>query len=235
MTGVRPPTRPEPSGDDLVRDHESLDPRPRFVRIHRDIRHEPEKMRVTHDGHRFEARAENVSVAGARLVKPCAVETVQPLHPTGERLFPDRYEQVIVRCHDAVGMAVPLVAPRSRADESDELLACSCVRKDRPARGASRGHVVEATGHLEARRTRHAATVSGVEWNVEMAARIVTLPARSGHDGGQTPDTAGTVRRPATALRANRRGSGRRDRPARATRGGSSATGRAPRSRAPCP
>src|SRR6266511_5670943 len=220
MTWVRPPTRPEPSGDDLVRDHESLDPRPRFVRIereqpqerihlekrsrsladqraitaplpvfrraeeargdriHRDIRHEPEKMRVTHDGHRFEARAENVSVAGARLVKPCAVETVQPLHPTGERLFPDRYEQVIVRCHDAVGMAVPLVAPRSRADESDELLACSCVRKDRPARGASRGHVVEANGHLEARRTMHAATVSGVEWNVEMAARIVTRPAR---------------------------------------------------------
>jgi hypothetical protein len=76
-------------------------------------------LRLDHP--RVEAGAEQVAVARrVQLVEALGVDAVQPLHPVGEVGAGAVDDQVVVRSHEAVGVAVPAVAVDRLGQELEE-------------------------------------------------------------------------------------------------------------------
>src|SRR4051812_28655162 len=63
------------------------------------------------DHPRREAGAEDVAVATMPAIEALRVFTVQVLHPCGQPLDRRLDDQVVVRAHQAEGVAIPEVAP----------------------------------------------------------------------------------------------------------------------------
>jgi hypothetical protein len=68
-------------------------------------------MVVVADDPRGEPRAEDVALAAVAPVEALGIDAVQVLHPGRQTRGGRLQDEVIVRPHQAEGMAVPLVAP----------------------------------------------------------------------------------------------------------------------------
>jgi hypothetical protein len=116
-------------------------------------------MVAVRDGDAREASAEEVSAAFMTPVEPLGVASVQHLHACGEVRLRRLHDQVIVRAHEAVRLAAPVVGSDRRPEKVEELDSVARLSIDERA-GRALGRDVEdsvydfgsrAAGHLESR------------------------------------------------------------------------------------
>jgi hypothetical protein len=107
-----------------------------------------------------EAVPEEVSGARVAAVEDLGVHPVQALE-AGRETFPGRLdEDVVVRSHQAEGMAAPAVTARRLGEDAEKRAAVVVVTKHRRAVDSPGGDVVDAVGEVSSQHPRHAARMA---------------------------------------------------------------------------
>jgi hypothetical protein len=101
-------------------------------------------MVVVADHPAGESRSEDVAVPAVAAVEALGIDAVQVLHP-GRHLLRRRLDdQVVVRVHQAEGMAFPPVPADDEGQQRQEEQAVGLVDEDRSPEDAARRHVQDA-------------------------------------------------------------------------------------------
>jgi hypothetical protein len=151
-----------------------------------------------------EAVAEEVAAAVVTAVERLGVDAVDALH--AERQAPELGldDEVVVVRHQAEHVHAPVVAANLRGEQGEEEPPLVVVQKDRAARDASRGHVVNASLRQFPTRSPHVADASAPECGRQVRSvhpwtkrhTLVTLAlSLSAHCQGQSLAVAARRRR----------------------------------------
>jgi hypothetical protein len=103
----------------------------------------------------LEAGAEEVAVAGVAAVEALRVRAVQPLHAVGEVGARGVDDKVVVRVHEAEGVAVPAVALDRLAQQFEEEDAVVVILEQALGEDGVRGDVEEPVGQQSPEQPRH--------------------------------------------------------------------------------
>jgi hypothetical protein len=102
-----------------------------------------------------EAGAEEVAVAGVAAVEALRVRAVQPLQPVGEVGSRRVDDEVVVRVHEAEGVAAPAVALDRLAQQFEEEDAVVVVVEQALGEDGMGGDVEEPVGQQSPEQSRH--------------------------------------------------------------------------------
>jgi hypothetical protein len=106
-----------------------------------------------------EAPSKDVSMATVTHVEPLGVDAVEVLHARRQALDRRLDNEVIVRAHEAVRMAVPAVASGDQGEEGDEKTSIDGVEVDLAREHATGRHVEDPVGQVGAPNAGHVVTL----------------------------------------------------------------------------
>lgn len=156
-------------------------------------------MLVVADDPRREARSEDVPVAVVPPVEALSVLAVEVLHAVGEPLDRRLDDQVVVRAHEAEGVAVPEVALDCDREHAEEAAPVVVVQVDESVPRPARRDVEDSVRKIAAKRSRHAADGNAAHarsvapWTNRHAFATLAMAARA-MARGETPGRGGLGR-----------------------------------------
>jgi hypothetical protein len=112
---------------------------------------------VVPDHPRGEAGSEDVAVAIVATIEPLGVRSVEVLHPRREALGRRLDDEVVMRAHQAEGVALPAVALDDEGEQREEEASVVVVEVDETAKDASRRDLEDAVRQVATPDARHVA------------------------------------------------------------------------------
>ena len=127
--------------------------------VEHDVAADREQVRVAFDQDGAVAGLEEVAAAAVPAVEALGVDAVEVAH--AEREVPERrlQEQVVVRFHEAVGVAKPAVASDGVGERGKQRDPVLIVTDDASSFVSARDHVDDCARRTDAKRSAHATSV----------------------------------------------------------------------------